>query len=129
MAVFSIVLHTFLVLYFVFTGVSKMMGAKYWMDMFNHLDLPQWFRVFTGIVQLIGAAGLIIGYWFAEAAAWGAIWLEMTMLLACVAHFRIKDSIAKTWPAFMFVVMILALIIINKNDFLHLFSWEGLYHH
>ncbi|HET7657677.1 MAG TPA: DoxX family protein [Bacillales bacterium] len=122
MSILSIVLQTLLVLYFVFTGVSKIMGAKYWVDMFNHLGLPQWFRVFTGFIQLAGAIMLIYGYWSAEAIAWAGIWLGITMLLACLAHFRIKDPIGKTLPAFVFVVLIFVLTFIHSDYLSHPFS-------
>jgi hypothetical protein len=124
MTVLSIVLQSLLVLYYLFSGVSKVAGVKYWADIFNHLGLPNWFRVVTGFVQLVGAVVLIIGYWYAEAVTWAGIWLGITMLLACLAHFRVKDPIGKTAPAFVFAVINIILIIININagDLLHPFS-------
>ena len=122
MTILSIVLQSLLVLYYVFSGFAKILGAKYWVEMFKHLELPQWFRVVTGFVQLVGAAILIIGYWFPGAIAWAGIWLGITMLLACLAHFRVKDSFSKIAPAFVFAVINIILIIINANDMLHPFS-------
>lgn len=121
MSVLSIVLLSLLTLYYLFSGVAKIAGAKYWIEKFKHLKLPQWFRVFTGFVQLVGAAVLIIGFWFAEAAVWAGIWLGITMLLACLAHIRVKDSIGETAPALVFAVMNFALIIINADNMLHPF--------
>jgi uncharacterized membrane protein YphA (DoxX/SURF4 family) len=122
MSIFSIVLQSLLTLYFVFSGVSKIAGAKYWVDIFKNLGLPQWFRVVTGFVQLVGAAVLIIGYWFAGAVAWAGIWLGITMLLACLTHFRVKDPIGKTMPAVVFAMLNIILILINADDLLHPFS-------
>lgn len=99
-----------------FSGVAKIFGAKYWNEMFEHLELPQWFRVVTGFVQLVGAALLIIGYWFAWAVPWAGILLGITMLFACIAHFKVKDPISKAAPAFVFAVLNIILIIINAND-------------
>jgi hypothetical protein len=119
MSVLSIVLQSFLILYFVFSGVCKIAGVKYWDEIFKHLGIPPWFRVVTGFVQLIGAAVLIIGYWFAGAVAWAGIWLGITMLMACFAHFKVKDPIGKAVPAFVFAVITIILIIINAGDLLH----------
>ncbi|UUZ97686.1 DoxX family protein [Paenibacillus sp. P25] len=57
----------------------------------------------------MGAAVLIIGYWYAEAVLWGSIWLGITMLAACLAHLRVKDSIGKTMPAMVFLVLVVLL--------------------
>lgn len=94
MTVFSVVLQSLLVLYYAFSGGAKIAGVKYWADIFKNIGLPQWFRVVTGIVQLVGAALLIIGYWYAGAVAWAGVWLGITMLLACLAHFRDKNIIS-----------------------------------
>ncbi|WP_054025029.1 DoxX family protein [Bacillus sp. FJAT-28004] len=115
MTVFSIVLQSLLVLYYAFSGGAKIAGAKYWADIFKNLGLPQWFRVVTGIVQLVGVALLIFGYWYVGAVAWAGIWLGVTMLLACLAHFRVKDPISKTAAAIVFTALIIFLTIINAD--------------
>jgi hypothetical protein len=122
MTVLSIILQSLLILYYVFSGGAKIIGAKFWVDIFNNLGLPQWFRIVTGFVQLIGAAVLIIGSWFPEAVVWAGIWLGITMLLACLAHIRVKDPIGKTVTPVVFLVLILILIIISEGDLLHPFS-------
>ncbi|WP_435923105.1 DoxX family protein [Paenibacillus sp. DYY-L-2] len=113
MTVLYIVLQSLLAAYYVFSGVAKVVGAKYWADIFNNLGIPQWFRFVTGVVQLMGAGLLITGYWYTEAVTWACIWLGITMLLACLAHFRVKDRIAKTAPALMFTGLIIILTIID----------------
>jgi hypothetical protein len=122
MTVLSIILQSLLILYYVFSGGAKIIGAKFWVDIFNNLGLPQWFRIVTGFVQLIGASVLIIGYWYPEAVVWAGIWLGITMLLACLAHIRVKDPFGKTVTPVVFLVLILILIIISEGDLLHPFS-------
>lgn len=77
MVVLSIVLQSLLILYYVFSGSAKVAGAKYWVDIFNNLGLPQWFRVVTGFVQLLGAAVLIVGYWNAGRSHGAVYGLEL----------------------------------------------------
>lgn len=119
MTVFSIVLQSLLVLYYAFSGSAKVAGAKYWVDIFSHLGIPQWFRVVTGFVQLVGAAALVAGYWYGDAIAWGGIWLGVTMLAALLTHVRVKDSIGKTMPPVVFLALIVILTVLNA-DGLHL---------
>ncbi|WP_261129698.1 DoxX family protein [Bacillus sp. Marseille-Q3570] len=116
MAVISIILQSLLAAYFLFSGSAKVIGAKYWADIFDELRLPQWFRAITGFVQLIGAAALVIGYWYGWLIVWAGIWLGITMLLACLAHLRVKDPFNKTAPAIVFLVLVVSLFILNAND-------------
>lgn len=118
MVIFSIVLQSLLVAYYLFSGVSKVVGAKYWVDIFNEIKLPHWFRVVTGIVQLVGAAMLIVGYWYEAAVVWGAIWLGMIMVGAVLAHIRVRDLLNKTAAAIVFLVLIVILLGINANSVL-----------
>ncbi|MGP4082913.1 DoxX family protein [Pseudalkalibacillus sp. R45] len=116
MDVISIILQSLLAAYFLFSGSAKVVGAKYWTDIFDELRLPQWFRAITGFVQLIGAAVLVIGYWYGWVVVWAGIWLGITMLMACLAHLRVKDPFGKTAPAIVFLVLVLTLFIMNAND-------------
>jgi hypothetical protein len=122
MTVFSIILQSLLILYYVFSGSAKVAGAKYWVDIFKNLGLPQWFRVVTGFVQLVGAAVLVTVYWNAGAIAWGGIWLGITMLVAFLVHIRVKDSIGKTVQPVVFLVLIIILTIFNADGLMHPFS-------
>ncbi|GIO64206.1 DoxX family protein [Paenibacillus cineris] len=122
MAIFTIVLQSLLIAYYLFSGTAKMIGAKYWADMFEHLRLPQWFLKVTGLVQLAGAAVLIVGYWYTGLVAWAGVWLGVTMLVASLVHIRTKDPIGKTAPALFFAVLNVALILANAGQMLQPFA-------
>jgi len=121
MLIFSMILQGLLVLYYTFSGVAKIVGAKYWVDIFKQIQIPQWFRVVTGFVQLIGAILLFIGYFIGGAVAWAGILLGVTMIMACLSHIRVKDSFGKTAPALMFVVLNIILVILNADHLQHPF--------
>ncbi|WP_264737839.1 DoxX family protein [Cytobacillus firmus] len=112
MSIALLILQSLLTLLFILTGFSKLAGAKQQVEAFNHLKLPQWFRVVTGIVQLIGVAGLIVGFWYADFAAMAGLWLGITMLCAAIAHFRVKDSFSKAVPALILMVIAFAVTFI-----------------
>ncbi|MFE6074218.1 DoxX family protein [Paenibacillus sp. NPDC057886] len=73
MSIVSITLQTLLILMFLMASSGKLRGAKTPIEEFEKLRLPQWFRVVTGIVELVSAAALIIGYWYASWVATGAL--------------------------------------------------------
>jgi uncharacterized membrane protein YphA (DoxX/SURF4 family) len=122
LSVLTIVLQSLLSLVFLMSGLSKIAGAKQQVESFTHLGLPQGFRVFTGLVQIVGVALLVIGYWDTGIAALGGLWLGVTMLGGVLAHLRARDSIGKALPAFVLAVLSLAITIINFEDLQNLFS-------
>ena len=106
----SVVLQILMGLAFLMSGIMKVSGNKMQVQNFDHLRLPQWFRVITGFVQLIGAAGLIIGIWEEQLTFWAGLGLAITMFFATTAHIRVKDA-AKAYIA-PIVLMIINLIIV-----------------
>lgn len=110
----SLVLNFLLGLSFLVTGFSKIFGAKMQVDAFRHLKLPQWFRLVTGFVQLMGVLALILGIWFQVWAALGGLWLAITMFFGVIAHVRVKDPISSSIPAL--VLMILSLLVFFLNS-------------
>ncbi|MBB6634246.1 DoxX family protein [Cohnella thailandensis] len=121
MFIFSIVLQSLLLAYYLFSGTAKVVGAKYWADIFAHLGLSRGFRVLTGFVQLAGAAALLAGYWYGWATAWAGVWLGITMLAACLVHLKARDSFGQTAPALVFAVLNIVILTINWSDLPDLF--------
>ncbi|MFC3800837.1 DoxX family protein [Cohnella sp. GCM10012308] len=114
MSIVLIVLQSFLIFPMVGGGVTKLTGSKNFVDMFDSLKLPQWFRVVTGVVQLIGAIGLVIGYWKPEVLLWAGIWIAFTMFVAVLAHFRVKHPASSAVPALFITLVAASLIIVQQ---------------
>jgi hypothetical protein len=115
----SVILQSFLLVTMTFAGGNKLGGAKNFVEMFDSLKLPQWFRVVTGLVQLAGAVGLVIGYWHLAAATWAGIWIGITMLVACLLHLRIKQSPVQAMPSLIITLIAAALLLVNAFGVLH----------
>ncbi|MBB6731429.1 DoxX family protein [Cohnella zeiphila] len=113
MNIVFVVLQSFLLVAMAFGGASKLAGGKNFVEMFDSLQLPQWFRAVTGVVQLAGAAGLVIGYWDREVAAWAGIWIGITMLVACLSHLRVKHPVSQAVPAFVITLIAAALVVVQ----------------
>ncbi|WP_199616308.1 DoxX family protein [Paenibacillus alkalitolerans] len=116
MQIVSIVIQSWLLVWMSYMGVSKIVGQKHQVELFQTIQLPQWFRVVTGIVQLIGCAGLVIGYWYPRMAAWAGVWIGITMVLACLSHFRVKEPAVKSLPAFITLMLAVAVLILFVDE-------------
>lgn len=121
MLVFSIVLQSLLLAYYLFSGTAKVIGAKYWADIFAHLGLSRNVRIVTGFVQLVGAAALFAGYWAGWATAWAGVWLGFTMLVACLVHLKARDSFGQTAPALVFAALNILVLSLNASELPNLF--------
>jgi hypothetical protein len=73
-------------------------------------------RIFTGSVEVISAAIVIIGIWIDPYAAVGGILIAITMFFAVLVHlFRVKDPVAKAVLPFILFVLAVVVIILNWN--------------
>jgi len=109
MNILAVVLQILLGLMFLGFGASTLARQPMQMKRFDHLRLPQWFRSIVGIVQIIGALGILAGVVVPWLAAVGALWLVGVMLGALVVHIRVQDTIQEHVPAA--VVLIVAAIV------------------
>jgi uncharacterized membrane protein YphA (DoxX/SURF4 family) len=122
MHILTIVLQSWLLFSMAFFGGSKIAGAKHQIELFDSVKLPQWFRVITGYVQIVGCIGLIIGYWYPVIAAWAGILIGIMMLLACLSHFRVKHPIGKMIPALLNLLISIAVVFLYADELPHLFG-------
>lgn len=60
------------------------------------------FRALTGLLQLLGVAGLVIGFKYPAIGLLSAGGLSVQMLLALAVRRRIQDSLGQCLPAFFF---------------------------
>ncbi|MBH5318456.1 DoxX family protein [Paenibacillus sp. GSMTC-2017] len=122
MVILSIVLQSWLLFSMAFFGGSKIAGAKHQVELFDSIRLPQWFRIITGYVQIVGCVGLVIGYWYPVMIAWTGILIGIMMLVACLAHVRVNHSIGKMIPALLNLLIAIALVFLNADELSQLFG-------
>lgn len=118
MNVLSVVLQCFLIIAFLFSGLGKIGGMAMQVEVFRHLHLPQWFRVVTGIVQLAGVAGLIIGFWNKEILLIAGLWIAGTMFGAVLFHIRAKDQFKAIFAPLLLTFFSLLLALLNVSALL-----------
>jgi uncharacterized membrane protein YphA (DoxX/SURF4 family) len=117
MAVLSIILQVLLGLGFLMFGFMKF-GSKQMVEGFKHYGYPGWFRVFTGLVELISAALVIAGIWNETLAAWGGLLIAVTMIGAIFTHIKIKDSVKNMMMPIILLILGLIVLLINFGSLL-----------
>ena len=114
MALASIILQGLLALLFSLNGVTKMATMEPHVGHFRHFGLPLWFLRIVGLVELLGAAGLLVGIWLPFVAVLAAAWLVATMFFAILTHiFLGHDSANQALPAMVLLVLSLVILVVN----------------
>lgn len=112
MNIFSIVLQVILGLGFIMFGMMKF-GSKQMVEGFKHYGYPGWFRVFTGLVELVSGGLTIAGIWNETLAAWGSLLIVITMIGAIVTHLKIKDQVRQMMMPIILLLLGLIVFVIH----------------
>ena len=101
------ILAVVLAIVFVFAGGAKLLGARAMVQEFAQIGIGQWFRYFTGILEVSGAIGVLIPkYRFGAAlqiavvmlgATAANIWVLHLPPLARLTAFLLAAALALAW--------------------------------
>ena len=89
---------------FIAAGASKLAGAAAMLELFDKVGLGQWFRYFTGLLEVAAGIGLLISRY----AFYAAVLLAIVMVGAIIAHVTVLG----TSPAAPIVLFVLTGIIV-----------------
>ena len=89
-------------LVFFLIGMEKLTGTT-WVKLFEEIGFGQWFRYFTGIVQITGSVLLLIPW----TARLGAAFIGCTMLGAIILHLFVltTGAFAAVVPSVLLVIV------------------------
>ena len=94
---------------FIAAGMAKLAGVPFEVQSFAQIGLGQWFRIVTGMVQIVGAFALV----YPGLASIGGLWLGFNMFCAVVVCL----AVLHTNPAPAIVLALLnALIVYLRRD-------------
>jgi hypothetical protein len=86
---------------FIYFGISCFI-SEFIISEFIRYGLAK-FRVLTGILQLLGAAGLLIGLYFSpRMLLFAAVGLSILMMCGFIVRISINDNFFKCLPSFLF---------------------------
>jgi uncharacterized membrane protein YphA (DoxX/SURF4 family) len=95
MSTLIIIVQVVLGLLFLGIGSMTVAGRKMFVENFQRFGYPQWFRVATGTLEVLGGLGLLIGIWFPWLAALASAGLTLVMLGAVVTEVRTREPLQK----------------------------------
>jgi putative oxidoreductase len=95
---------------FLAAGSAKLAGVPFMVDLFAQIGIGQWFRVVTGVVEVIGAVALV----FPGLASIGALWLGFTMVFAVATHVFVLHT--SPVPAIVLGVLNAVVVYLRRDE-------------
>ena len=95
MSILIIIVQVVLGLLFLLIGSMTVAGMKMFVENFRRFGYPQWFRIVTGSLEVLGGIGLLIGIWLPWLAALASAGLILVMLGAVVTEVRTREPLQK----------------------------------
>lgn len=105
------ILQGLLVVAFLAAGGQKLLGVESQVAEFDRYGYPLWFMYVTGIVEVTGALGLLVGFSRPVVTPFAALLIVGTMLGALFTHVRIGDPL-QTMVA-PFVLLLIAATVLS----------------
>ena len=96
-------LRVLLAALFLFEGIDKFSERRLWVRIFEEIGAGQWFRYFTGAVEVIGAVALLIP----KATLFAVGILVCTMIGAALTHVFVIGVGPQTVAVALLAVMLL----------------------
>ncbi len=90
-------------------------NSKSLKDEFTSYGLPAWFSYFIGVLKVCSAILLILGIWNFQVIFPTALLVTCLMVGAILMHFKIRDPLIKSLPAFMMLIFVVGIMLISKS--------------
>lgn len=97
---------------FLISGGLKVAGAKPSLQIRDELHVAAGLWVLIGVLELAGAAGLLVGLWVPAIGVAAAVGLALLMAGAIGAHLRASDA-RNVGPAALLLVLAVAVAILD----------------
>jgi putative oxidoreductase len=120
MSILIIVVQVVLGLLFVLIGSMTVAGMKMFVENFRRFGYPQWFRIVTGSLEVLGGIGLLIGIWLPWLAALASAGLTLVMLGAFLTEVRSREPLQKIVLPVVLGMLTIVVAVSYWPMFLHL---------
>jgi uncharacterized membrane protein YphA (DoxX/SURF4 family) len=91
-------------------GAAKLAGVTFMIQIFDQIGVGQWFRIVTGVVEIVGAFALV----YPGMAAIGGLWLGFTMVCAVAIHVFVMHS--SPMPAGVLVALNALIVYLRRDE-------------
>ncbi len=98
---FGLTLNAF---FFLLYGIQSL-NSDWMIQEFKRFGMTDQQRKLTGILQILGSAGLLTGFIFPVIGFLAAVGFTFMMLVAFIVRIKIKDSIIQSLPSLIFMMM------------------------
>ena len=79
-------------------------NSQFMVDDFHRFGIER-MRVLTGVLEVLGGAGLLIGLAWLPALRMASAGLTLLMLIAFAIRVHVRDSVALSLPSFLFMLL------------------------
>ena len=91
-------------------GLAKLAGVPFMIQVFDQIGVGQWFRIVTGVVEIVGALALV----YPGLAAIGGVWLGFTMVCAVATHIFVLPS--SPAPAAVLLALNAVIVYLRRDE-------------
>jgi hypothetical protein len=91
-------------------GLAKLAGVPFMIQVFDQIGVGQWFRIVTGLVEIVGAFALV----YPGMAAIGGVWLGFTMVCAVATHIFVLPS--SPAPAAVLLALNALIVYLHRDE-------------
>jgi hypothetical protein len=88
---------------FLYYGISCLL-SPHLIKEFKRFGIPE-YRILTGVLQLSGATGLVLGLFYPWLGFTAAAGLAILMLAGFITRIKIKDTFLQSLPSFFFMLL------------------------
>ena len=120
MSILIIIAQVVLGLLFVVIGSMTVAGMNMFVENFRHFGYPQWFRIVTGSLEVLGGIGLLIGIWLPWLAELASAGLTLVMLGAFLTEVRTREPLQKIVLPIVLGALAIVVAVSYWPTFLHL---------
>lgn len=105
------IIQVLLAVIFLGAGGAKLAGVQMQVANFERYGYSQHFRLVTGAVEVIGAAGMIAGLFVEEFAIAAGVWLAVTMMGAAYTDVRHSPPAMIVAPLVLLMLSLLVVVL------------------
>jgi uncharacterized membrane protein YphA (DoxX/SURF4 family) len=98
-------------------GIIKVLRLDFQVEHWKEYQYPMWFLTVTGIMEIIAAAAIIIGFWNRNFAIIGSSIVVVFMVGAIYTHiFRVEQPLTTAIPSTICLLLAIILIVRYYNN-------------